>query len=257
MAYSHRHVSEAGCPAPDKSARCHPILPVRGLCQRSGPKHPQLTRPRPTLRGVHQHELAIETRHGSRVPGPDGLARIRFEYDPGPPWTATGSLIVCHSIRPAQVKATTPGRLIWSREGPVTVSVAGCEAGVSHLADPSAVGLLTPGDPYRDDRQPRTAGQDRVPADLGTAVRSERRSKPGWRGHAVLGSARSRSHGRRRRAVRDPYASRARFMACIWVRGPGDGAAAGDSNVPVHRPGGVNAPVGGAPGADERRAGPS
>ena len=33
--------------------------------------------------------------------------------------------------------------------GPATVSVPGCEAAVSHLADPSAVSLLTPGYPRR------------------------------------------------------------------------------------------------------------
>jgi hypothetical protein len=37
--------------------------------------------------------------------------------DHSPPWTAARSLIVCHSIRPAQVPATTPGRLIWHRTG--------------------------------------------------------------------------------------------------------------------------------------------
>ena len=38
--------------------------PFGGLCQRSGRNDPQLRRPRPTLRSVHQHELAIEARDG-------------------------------------------------------------------------------------------------------------------------------------------------------------------------------------------------
>jgi hypothetical protein len=46
----------------------------------------------------------------------------------------------------------TVGLLCGSRSpggGPATVSVPGCEAAVSHLADPSAVSLLTSGYPRR------------------------------------------------------------------------------------------------------------
>jgi len=89
--------------------------PFARPCQRSSPKPPRQARPRHDSPHSAQHEHAVGARCRSGVIGPNKLARSPLQTGHSPPWTAAGSLIVCHSIRPTQVLATTPGRLIWHR----------------------------------------------------------------------------------------------------------------------------------------------
>jgi hypothetical protein len=107
---------EGGCPVPDKSACCQSIRPVRASSSTIQPEASVSRRDRATtLRTLHSTNTRLRPRCRSGVIGPNQLARSPLETDHSPPWTAAGSLIVCHSIRPAQVVATAPGRLIWHR----------------------------------------------------------------------------------------------------------------------------------------------
>ena len=109
----------SGCPVPDKSASCQSIRPVRlslpaiwsaasgagtavssanTLCGRM-----------PSVRVLQRH--LITAMRSGRVKWHEVLSNTV----PGRLQTTIGALIVCHSIRPAQVKATLAGRLIWHR----------------------------------------------------------------------------------------------------------------------------------------------
>ena len=57
--------------------------------------------------------IRAKPRRGPATTGPNQLARSPLDRRRGPTWTTIRTLIVCHSIRPAQVKATLAGRLIW------------------------------------------------------------------------------------------------------------------------------------------------
>jgi len=100
----------AGCPVPDESARRQSIRPVRFSCRPSGPKRAEFARQNQPGRLTPCASAPIDTstrakpRRSQATSGPDQVARSPLERRRGPTWTTTCTLILCHSIRPAQVK---------------------------------------------------------------------------------------------------------------------------------------------------------
>lgn len=110
------------CPVPNKSARCQSIRPVRvslpAIRSESIRRWPRSARPLPPPRSVpacrRYEDLSARPRHGHAI-GLGQVAQILSNTVLGRLQTTIGTLIVCHSIRPAQVSATLAGRLIWHR----------------------------------------------------------------------------------------------------------------------------------------------
>ena len=110
------------CPVPDKSARCQSIRPVRvslpGDPARGVPswrdgsqsdrRHPWH---RHALPQGSDRDLTASKQRSGRINWHEVLSNAVS----GPTQTTAGTLIACHSIRPAQVGAAIAGRLIWHR----------------------------------------------------------------------------------------------------------------------------------------------
>ena len=99
---------------PDKSARCHPNEPVQSPCHYGRPKIAVLD----LGEWPGAAQLPCSSRWPLTSPARPCLGRIEWHEQPRPRpvdrlWMARDALIVCHLIRPAQVKATIAGRLIW------------------------------------------------------------------------------------------------------------------------------------------------
>ena len=109
-----------GCPVPDKSARCQSIRPVRmslpAIRSELPPVWRRRSRPTPSHAAPTRSSVRASERDlaaGPATIGPDRPARRSLERGRRQSWATNGTLIVCRSIRPAQVTATMPGRLIW------------------------------------------------------------------------------------------------------------------------------------------------
>lgn len=111
------------------------------------------------------------------------------------------------------------------------------------------------GQPARTGRQPGLGSPPTMPVHSRAAAGSERRSTPDRGGHAVLRSARSRSHWHRRRAVTNPLRNTCSPRGLHQGEGAWRWRCRRDGDVPVNRPGGSTRPAGGAPGRDAGCAG--
>ncbi len=65
----------------------------------------------------YRHEHPSEACRGQATIGPDQVARSPLERRRGPTWSTTCTLILCHSIRPVQVRTKPPWRADLSGAG--------------------------------------------------------------------------------------------------------------------------------------------
>ena len=114
---------EVDCPVPNKSVRCQsiwpvhvplPAIPVRSVsvgASTTSPAAMTLCTSRPV-----DTSIRAKPRRGSATTGPNQPARSPLDRRRGPTWTTICTLIVCHSIRPAQVKANLGGPTYLARD---------------------------------------------------------------------------------------------------------------------------------------------